>query len=1079
MKKRLVTLLAGLLTVLSMGFGLAQFSDVPAGHWAKEAVEALAAKGIIVGFPDGTFRGNETLTRYQAALIIYRLLQQIEEEMKAGGESPTMEAMSAEDLEALKNAVQELAAELAALGVRVSALEDSAATKEDIARLEALIEELKAQPMPEVEPGMDQAALQDLLNRVEAASIAADTALAQAQQLAEQLEALAQDVEGVKGDVAALSTQVEANAQAIQALNELAVLLNQDALALQDRVTALEKGAVTLENLAEVEASLEGLKGRLESVEALVERLAADLEGTALQDLLDRVEAASIAADTALAQAQQLAEQLEALAQDVEGVKGDVAALSTQVEANAQAIQALNELAVLLNQDVLALQDRVTAMEKALAEQGEGPAINLDDLASKEDVAAVQEFAAALRSDLVGLSEKVSKLEGQVAELSRVQYSISGSLSATYGSIGLLPGSTAGDFDVDRLFPGNKFSSGPSGSASRGNEYNFADTTQTFTGGGLSLTLGVKVAQPGQTGVNLSEASVDLSATAFTGSTTVSVDGATLKGNVDGQGFSVVYSNGASKFKFNDYLFANANDPDEVVTRQGVVATFSGSKLPLTPEVTVVAGNASSSAPNNVLDGDYFGVRLALKPLKDTTLALSYAENPGNRAAVALDFSTKKLLDLLDLDGAYVVSKDWSVAGTIFDNWGTAAVDEAFFVRGALTLGPVTLRANYRAVDPQYLNGFAGMSADHTAFYSGEIIGFYPAPFGSNTWGYGAEASLNLGFATLGGYYDRYSDYPQTPGTEREAFGANVRVPLPAGFSLTGFYSYAAVAGIQATFAGADPAFNQGTPYFQFYAYPRDRYVSGFGAALSHDGRAKEALIPNLNLTARYQQYYNDVTGNYDYRDIVAFADYSLTLGPLTLKPGLFFRSYTNDNAGVAVGAGVSPSRPAAFTENPSFTTFKWGIQATTQPLDVPFKPSLEGYFATRTTDFDGTTSDAQETYYRVGLKLNEFLASGSTFSVGYAYWEGQNHLGSPAVGSSYNPFTFTRDRIFRNPDVSAAGAPWAVNPGGNAGNVSGVYLEWNYYTFSVAAGWFDFNNTGAAQSSSAIGFKVSYEVKF
>ena len=175
MKKRLVTLLAGLLTVLSMGFGLAQFSDVPAGHWAKEAVEALAAKGIILGFPDGTFRGNENLTRYQAALLIYRLLQQIEEELKTQGTSPTMEALAPEDLEALKNAVQELAAELASLGVRVSALEDSAATKEDIARLEAMIAELKAQPMPE--PGMDQAALKDLMDRVEAASIAADTAL--------------------------------------------------------------------------------------------------------------------------------------------------------------------------------------------------------------------------------------------------------------------------------------------------------------------------------------------------------------------------------------------------------------------------------------------------------------------------------------------------------------------------------------------------------------------------------------------------------------------------------------------------------------------------------------------------------------------------------------------------------------------------------------------------------------------------------------------------------------------------------------------------------------------------------------
>ena len=247
MKKRLVMLLAGLLTVLSMGFGLAQFSDVPAGHWAKEAVEALAAKGLILGFPDGTFRGNENLTRYQAALIIYRLLQQIEKELKAQGTSPTMEAMAPEDLEALKNAVQELAAELAALGVRVSALEDSAATKEDIARLEAMIQELKAQPAPE--PGMDQAALKDLAERVEAASIAADTALAQAQQLAEQLQALSEDVEGVKGDVAALSTQVESNAQAIQALNELAVLLNQDVLSLQDRVTALEKGLADLQGV--------------------------------------------------------------------------------------------------------------------------------------------------------------------------------------------------------------------------------------------------------------------------------------------------------------------------------------------------------------------------------------------------------------------------------------------------------------------------------------------------------------------------------------------------------------------------------------------------------------------------------------------------------------------------------------------------------------------------------------------------------------------------------------------------------------------------------------------------------------
>lgn len=40
------------------------FTDVPAGHWAKDAVDLIVQKGLIQGFPDGTFRGNENLTRY-------------------------------------------------------------------------------------------------------------------------------------------------------------------------------------------------------------------------------------------------------------------------------------------------------------------------------------------------------------------------------------------------------------------------------------------------------------------------------------------------------------------------------------------------------------------------------------------------------------------------------------------------------------------------------------------------------------------------------------------------------------------------------------------------------------------------------------------------------------------------------------------------------------------------------------------------------------------------------------------------------------------------------------------------------
>jgi parallel beta-helix repeat protein len=50
--------------------GATAFRDVPAGYWAKTYIEALAAKNIIAGFPDGSFKPNEPVTRAQFAAII-------------------------------------------------------------------------------------------------------------------------------------------------------------------------------------------------------------------------------------------------------------------------------------------------------------------------------------------------------------------------------------------------------------------------------------------------------------------------------------------------------------------------------------------------------------------------------------------------------------------------------------------------------------------------------------------------------------------------------------------------------------------------------------------------------------------------------------------------------------------------------------------------------------------------------------------------------------------------------------------------------------------------------------------------
>lgn len=53
----------------------AAFPDVPANHWAYEYVSKLAGNGILKGYPDGTFQGDRTMTRYEFAAMLYRAMQ--------------------------------------------------------------------------------------------------------------------------------------------------------------------------------------------------------------------------------------------------------------------------------------------------------------------------------------------------------------------------------------------------------------------------------------------------------------------------------------------------------------------------------------------------------------------------------------------------------------------------------------------------------------------------------------------------------------------------------------------------------------------------------------------------------------------------------------------------------------------------------------------------------------------------------------------------------------------------------------------------------------------------------------------
>jgi hypothetical protein len=53
------------------------YADIPANHWAADPVDRLVSIGLLEGFTDGNFHGSQSLTRYQFAVCVARLLDSV------------------------------------------------------------------------------------------------------------------------------------------------------------------------------------------------------------------------------------------------------------------------------------------------------------------------------------------------------------------------------------------------------------------------------------------------------------------------------------------------------------------------------------------------------------------------------------------------------------------------------------------------------------------------------------------------------------------------------------------------------------------------------------------------------------------------------------------------------------------------------------------------------------------------------------------------------------------------------------------------------------------------------------------
>jgi predicted nucleic acid-binding Zn-ribbon protein len=1034
----------------------AELTDVPAGHWAQAAVKLAADCGLIRGFPDGTFRGNQPITRYQAALLVVRLIAVIKDGSCGIGTPGTSGSqISAEDFEALQNAVQELSADLAQLGVRVAELEDNAVTQDDLARVEELA--------------------------------------AQARDLAEA--------------AAAGATPGEA-----PDLSEYATL---------DDLARVEEIANEARDLAEAAAAAGG----------------GDPE--ALKDLIDQVEAASIAADTALAQARELQDKVDELSGRVDDLESRLGELGATVEGQADSIAALNDLVVLLNQDVLSLQDRVAQLERGQGDLGGA----LDELAanaaSQEDLEALREFTTLLRRDQTALQDRVADLEGRVTKveadvkaldarvttLENNAFTISGTISLGYRvtRTWFIDGSgSAPDFDIDRLGLTTRFSSG--------NAFGSDDATTDYADFGGSLypvsnngSVDVVAGAPGSIapsgnregrvlpGVTLNFAlkprnlltnpnnfpagQITLSLVldnngdiAFYGlnnnsNSVISPIALKLTGlkaqfAVGAAPVVINYGSGPG-FKFTNYAFNNGSGRGD-----GFVADVSGAGLlPFNPTLTLVYGSKF---------GESFGAAVPVVGFSQVVGAtgLNQLIIPAlaSRSLVTITFSDGAVAQVVagagsttfNLIGAGAGAFVTSVTAAPSVNRGFAGNngDNLYFrgARGTLSIIPGLTGGVYYADQGPSINASGTTNVAYGAFFGGNLFGLInlegehnissvngaPAqnasyikagvklgifsiggnfrfiengwspigsdsayPYKTNQSGFGVDLGLDLGFASLAAYYD-----------QRSRLAGTSLPDGPKAGTLNGASSAATNFGVSLTLKLLGFAI---TPSFDARAEDL-AYRSVAGVTAVHDGSAAGALIRGLNLALGYKVQ-TDQPGNNVDTTINAYADLSIGAAPgFTLAPKAYFIGVTRNNG--------------------RDSTTNFGVNGT---LGLPFLfgSRLTAGGAFDTTSHTAPAFTASTIWLTAGLAFNPSILPNSTLSVAFALRNDTNRNGR-AFGPS-----------FANPTGT-----WGNDVNGVGQSLVGLYTQFSYFDLIFAYGIFQTTPTGGVTRAGSY-FSISYSVKF
>ncbi len=1037
MKKYLIVLTAA----LSFGFAAAQtapaaqvptLTDVPAGHWAKDAIDRIVAKGIILGYPDGTFRGTQNLTRYEAAVIIARLLDLI-----AAGQvttttttdnTGTTPVLSADDLAAVQNAVQELAADLAALGVRVSDLEANSVSQDDLSRLEARIEDVAA-------ASGDPEAIATLTQQLEDFNTRADD--------------LQANYDGLRADV-------DDNASSIAALNDLTVLLNNDILGLQDRVSAVETAQTDFVGRADfnalggrvatVETNVTSLNNRVATLEKYAFSIKPTLSATyyvgrGTRDMdIDRVIPGTMFSTGTDGNGDTPDTPVDYT--DLTGSKGTIGGLAgfstaTQVPVNVEGQTTVSFGITFSNSGTLGSGTSGTTGSYVPSKGG----LNVNKLDVTFGVRAGLPAADARYPDVI---------QDDVTYRPLFFYFKNATANFTVGNNPVIVDFGRGQkfkfgdyvFDNDSTGRGDGFIVtvdgsnlpvigafkpvikavyGSKGGANGDNKY-YRGIRAEITPVG-TLKAGINVAQEGTDAFGAAGVPSD-----------VTVFGADLHGTLAGFQLDsefarsrVVNRTAGSGLQENTAFYVKTSGD------VGPVKIYDLNFRAISPAYDAVAGimeanpkdSGNGSTAPYAANQEGFGVKVAttLGPVsvgayydRQTAWAANFSSTSEPTLKIDRGVSAKvSLFNLVTIRGGYAefLANGGATLSTAVPA-GSNGQATRYNVRADITPGlGLSLGAYYRHLG---MNGTSSTSQSDGKFFTNSKYGSY-FPLTTNV------------------YTDQSGCGDQHPGvatTDTDGVG---------GVLTAGRYD------------GTDTA-----------------CYTEYGVELNHSGADAAALVKGLDFRVGYANRYRNATNSYSNNVLYGDIAYGSKLGAFNVNvEGAFSNSTFTATETNVVATTVANTTRGGF-----------GIKIVSDPLDIIFKPSIEaqaGYYTSRYAA--GVNAGPNATYnasglkYLVGVKLNEFLLPNTKLAV---YYGGLN-----VVNRAYTPF---------NPTSNAAGYFGDVNNGLTT-NQNGLYFEANYYDLAFAYGIWNLSQkqggveqaavNAANQPVAATGqtFKISYKVNF